>query len=411
MRVIVTVNNTKIKIPFKSWFTVNQHASINYYYIVKSKFPKIGFMIRYNLLLLFIFTFLFCNAQKMKPADINVIAYYAGRPTMIDSFQVKKLTHLIFSFCHLKGDSLAVMNARDSQTIKNMVALKQRNPKLKVMLSLGGWGGCKTCSAVFASKKSRKIFAKTTKELTDYFGTDGIDLDWEYPVIEGFPGHPYSLADKDNFTAVVKLLRKTLGKKQEISFAAGGFSTYIDSSINWKRVMPLVNRVNLMSYDLTSGVSTVSGHHTPLYSTKQNPESVDSGVKGLIAAGVPPSKIAIGAAFYARMFEVTDTANHGLNQPAKFYRGISYKSFSDTFNVTNGFTHYWDPVAQAPYAFNPERKLFATYDDSVSIQLKTDYVIQHHLNGVMFWQLADDRFENGLLNVIDEEKKKSESGN
>ncbi len=364
-------------------------------------------MIRYNLLLLFIFMVFFCNAQKSK-TDINVIAYYAGRPTMIDSFQVEKLTHLIFSFCHLKGDSLAVMNARDSQTIKNMVALKKRNPKLKVMLSLGGWGGCKTCSAVFANKKERKTFAKSVKELTDYFGTDGIDIDWEYPVIEGFPGHPYSLDDKDNFTALVKQLRKKLGKKQEISFAAGGFTTYIDSSINWKKVMPLVNRVNLMSYDLTSGDSKVSGHHTPLYSTPGEPESVDKGVKEMIAAGVPPGKIAIGAAFYARIFEVTDTANHGINQPAKFYHGLPYKSFADTLTPANGFTLYWDSVAQAPYAFNPERKLFATYDDSVSIKLKTEYVIEHHLDGIMFWQLTEDRFEKGLLNVIDEAKKDGE---
>jgi chitinase len=368
-------------------------------------------MIRYNLLLLFIFTGLFGNAQKTKTRDINVIAYYAGRPTMIDSFHVEELTHLIFSFCHLKGDSLAVINAQDSQTIKNMVALKRRNPQLKVMLSLGGWGGCKTCSAVFANKKERKIFAKTAKELTDYFGTDGIDLDWEYPVIEGFKGHPYSPDDKDNFTALVKQLRKRLGKKKEISFAAGGFTTYIDSSIDWKKVMPLVNRVNLMSYDLTSGDSKVSGHHTPLYSTPSEPESVDKGVKEMITAGVPPGKIAIGAAFYARIFQVADTANHGLNQPAKFYHGLPYKSFSDTLSQLDGFSRYWDTVAQAPYSFNNKRRLFATYDDSVSIKLKTNYVIQHHLNGIMFWQLTEDRFENGLLNVIDEMKKKSESAN
>ena len=365
-------------------------------------------MVRFNLILVFVFTYVFSSAQKKKQDNINVIAYYAGRPTMIDSFRVEQLTHLIFSFCHLKGDSLAVMNARDSTTIKNMVALKNRNPQLKVMLSLGGWGGCKTCSAVFASKKGRKIFAKTTKELMNYFGTDGIDLDWEYPVIEGFPGHPYSLDDKDNFTALVKLLRKNLGKKQEISFAAGGFTTYIDSSINWKKVMPLVNRVNLMSYDLTSGDSKVSGHHTPLYSTPGEPESVDKGVNGLIAAGVPAGKIAIGAAFYARMFEVSDTANHGLNQPAKFYHGLSYRSFADTLTQANGFTQYWDQAAQAPYSFNPERKLFVTYDDSTSIKLKTKYTIQHHLNGIMFWQLTEDSFENGLLNVIDEVKKENE---
>ncbi|MEO8860847.1 MAG: glycosyl hydrolase family 18 protein, partial [Ginsengibacter sp.] len=190
------------------------------------------------IILLSFYSFI-CNAQKKAdPRNFAVIAYYAGRTTMIDSFEVEKLTHLIFSFCHLKGDTLSVSNARDSATILRMVQLKKRNPNLKIILSLGGWGGCKTCSAIFSTKKGRRIFAKSTKELNNYFGTDGIDLDWEYPVIEGFPGHAFSPQDKPNFTALVKQLRKKLGKKNEITFAAGGFNSYIDSSIDWKNVMP-----------------------------------------------------------------------------------------------------------------------------------------------------------------------------
>jgi chitinase len=338
------------------------------------------------ILLLLFFSTLSSDAQKNKDQnDFAVIAYYAGRTTMIDSFEVEKLTHLIFSFCHLKGDTLSVSNARDSATILRMVALKKRNPQLKIILSLGGWGGCKTCSSVFSTKKGRRIFSKSAKQLSNYFGTDGIDLDWEYPAIAGFPGHAYGPEDKPNFTALIKQLRKKLGKKKEISFAAGGFSSYIDSSVEWKKIMPMINRVNLMSYDLVSGFSMVSGHHTPLYSTPKQVESVDNGVKKLIAAGVPPGKIAIGAAFYARLFQV-----------------------ADTINLNNGFTQYWDTLAKAPYAFNIQRKLLATYDDTESIKLKTDYVIKNKLNGIMFWQLADDSFNKGLLNVIAEVKKEEE---
>ena len=170
---------------------------------------------------------------------------------------------------------------------------------------------------------------------------------------------------------MVSTLRKKLGKKKEISFAAGGFNTFIDSSIEWNKVMPKIDRVNLMSYDLVSGFSTISGHHTPLYSTSHQQESVDNGVKKLLAAGVPANKIVIGAAFYARFFEVTDTTNNGLYLPAKFYHGLSFSHFADTINVTNGFVRYWDSVAQAPYSFNIQRKLLATYDDTESIKLKT----------------------------------------
>ena len=358
-----------------------------------------------SIISLFCFITSTATAQQAGSKDVAVIAYYAGRTEMIDSFEIEHLTHIIFSFCHLKGDSLSVRNARDSATILRMVALKKRNPGLKVMLSLGGWGGCQTCSEVFSSRHGRKIFAKSVKQLGKYFGTDGIDLDWEYPAISGYPGHAYGPEDKPNFTALVKQLRKKLGKKMEISFAAGGFTKYINSSIDWKKVMPLTDRVNLMSYDLVSGFSKVSGHHTPLYSTPQQVESVDNGVKNLIAAGVPPGKIAIGAAFYARMFKVTDTTNTGLYLPASFYHGLPYSRFADTININNGFVQYWDTLAKAPYAFNAERQVMATYDDTTSIKLKTEYVLKNNLNGIMFWQLAEDKFDNGLLDAISEAKE------
>jgi len=345
-------------------------------------------------------------AQKKKSQKpIAVIAYYAGRTTMIDSFEVEKLTHLIFCFCHLKGNLLSVGNARDSATIQRMVALKSRNPQLKIILSLGGWGGCQTCSPVFATKKGRKEFAKSVRDLNDYFGTDGIDLDWEYPAIAGVPGHPYSPEDKPAFTQLVKQLRRKLGRDHEISFAAGGFTKFIDSSIEWKKVMKKVDRVNLMSYDLVSGFSTISGHHTPLYSTPHQKESTDNGVQMMLGAGVPAGKIVIGAAFYGRLFEVTDTSNNGLYLPGKFAHGFSFSRLSDSLSAANGFVQYWDSVASAPYAFNLQRRLLATYDDSISVQLKAKYAIKNNLNGIMFWQLADDKFSGGLLNAIDRIKQ------
>ena len=131
---------------------------------------------------------------------------------------------------------------------------------------------------------------------------------------------------------LVTQLRRKLGKKNEISFAAGGFAKFIDSSTEWKKVMKKVDRVNLMSYDLVSGFSTLSGHHTPLYSTPHQKESTDNGVQMMLGAGVPANKIVIGAAFYGRFFEVSDTINNGLYLPAKFYHGFSFSRLSDSLS-------------------------------------------------------------------------------
>jgi chitinase len=42
------------------------------------------------------------------------------------------------------------------------------------------------------------------------------------------------------------------------------------------------------------------------------------------------------------------------------------------------------------------------------MRLKTAYAIDERLNGIMFWQLGDDTFSKGLLDVIYEEKVSKE---
>ncbi len=56
-------------------------------------------------------------------AEISVIAYYSGDAKSIDKYDIIKLTHIIYSFCHLKGNRLNVDNERNSVTVKKLVSL------------------------------------------------------------------------------------------------------------------------------------------------------------------------------------------------------------------------------------------------------------------------------------------------
>ncbi len=310
------------------------------------------------------------------------------------------MDEIIFCFGRLKGNQFHVRSANDTTTIQKMVGLKNINPSLKVVLSLGGWGGCETCSDVFASRKNSKQFAKGFKELTDYFHSDGIDLDWEYPAVSGFPGHKYAPEDKQHFTRLVKFLRRKLGKNAELSFAAGVSKRVMETGMEWKKVMKKADRVNLMSYDLAGQGTPNSAHHTLLYSTPQQTVSTDYAVQYLLNLGIPSNKIVVGAAFYGKVWEnVPDTAD-GLYQPGKFKNTAQYKRLVNEFTPANGFNYYWDDVAKAPYLYNRAQKLFVTYDDKRSVQTKTQYVIDKKLSGIMFWQLMGDTFKDGLLEAI-----------
>ena len=62
------------------------------------------------------------------------------------------------------------------------LALKQYNPKLKVMIAIGGWNeGAKKYSDMAVRKESRKAFVDSVVDFLVKHGFDGLDLDWEYP--------------------------------------------------------------------------------------------------------------------------------------------------------------------------------------------------------------------------------------
>ena len=381
----------------------------------------------------------FCIATTLsfsQPSNnIRVLAYYLGRADELDKYDVSQMTHIIFCFGQLNGNRYTVTK-NDTVTIQKMVSLKKKNPTLKVIVSLGGGRGCKTCSDAFATENGRKEFAQSMKAFHTYFGTDGLDLDWEFPNIEHFPGQKYSPADVKNFTALVKELKRSNGQ-YELSFAAGAHEGIFEPATEWKKVMKYVDYVNLMTYDIGSyqnrpklpqfrhlslgSDSKNTAHHTALHSTPDQLHSIpgkyaqfstpgqersaDFCVKYLLNLGIPREKIIVGAAFYGRMYENVKDLNNGLYQPADYSGNVPFKNFETRLSPDSGFVYHWDDIAKAPYIFHPAKKLFVTYDDKRSVELKTKYVIDNKLGGIMFWQLGNDTYTDGLLDTIDNVKK------
>jgi len=338
------------------------------------------------------------SAQNRQPKKI--IAYCTGKAENIKQFPIGKLTHIIYSFLKLKKDTLTFHDSAQRASLQQLVALKKEYPELKVMVSIGGWSGCAPCSDLFSSAQHRNNFARTAVALFREYNIDGLDLDWEYPAIEGFPGHKYTEADRNNFTELLKALRKEMGNGFLLTFAAGGFTQYLERSIDWDAAMPLVDFVNLMTYDLVGGYATVTGHHTPLFGYREGQESTGNCVNWLLNRQVPAEKLIIGAAMYARVWENVPDTNQGLYQTGKFKRGVAFYDFEHYFNDSSGFTRYWDRKAKAPYQYNAAARLFATYDDERSVKHKCRFIRRNKLGGIMFWELIQDKKTGGLVDVM-----------
>ena len=169
--------------------------------------------------------------------------------------------------------------------------------------------------------------------------------------------------------------------------------------------MPLIDNVNLMTYDFYGSGSNKTGHHTALSSNEFQDRSAESSIKSLIDLGIDPKKIFIGGAFYIKTFKNVENINNGLNQKAEWNRSYNQRNFEE---VRSNFTFYWDTLANAPYAYDSINRIFATFDDHKSIKLKSQYVLENNLGGIMFWQLMNDKKQDGLLKtMVNEIKEKT----
>lgn len=339
-----------------------------------------------------------CTCWAQQPA---LIGYYAGDGESLAGHRIDHLTHLIWCFGHLQNDSMVIADSQRA-VLERMVAFKKDNPELKVLVSLGGWGGCAPCSEAFSRADGRRTFAQSVLALLEYYRADGIDLDWEYPAVAGFPDHRFAPEDRLNFTLLVEEIRKVLGAAYEITFAAGGTRECLEQGFEWDRIMPLVDRVHIMSYDLVHGYSTRTGHHTALFGTTQQALSADGAVRLLDSLGVPRSQVVIGSAFYTRYWKDVPDVNAGLYQPGTFSHTSMHRGMDTTIVESNGWRIHWDDTAKAPYAYHKEQRLFASYDDQASVAAKARYVRLEGLGGIMFWQLHDDRPTGGLLQAMHE---------
>jgi chitinase len=347
--------------------------------------------------------------QKPKPKPV-IIAYVGGFRGLadIDSLDPRKLSHINYAFVDVK-DNRAFLRREATDTInfRRLTALKDINKDLKILISLGGWTWSKNFSDAVLTDTSTRAFAYSAIDIVAKYDLDGVDIDWEYPGLMG-DSNVFRPEDKEHYTLLFKELRQGLdslnkltGRKYFVTTAVGAQQDFIEHT-EMDKVQQYTDYINLMSYDYAGRSDTISRHHTNLFSSSRDSvqESTDRSVKAFLAAGVPASKLVVGMGFYGKGWELQTAENNGLYQPVKsFSRGGGFDYLKDSLENKNGFTKYWDDEAKAPYLFNPNSKMFITYDDERSIKEKCAYIKKHGLGGAMFWEYNDDKKEY-LLDVI-----------
>lgn len=322
-----------------------------------------------------------------------LIAYLHGRQTWsVDQLPGDQLTTLNYAFAKLDGLDLAPT----VPNIDRIAAIQHRFPKLKINLSIGGWGADGFSDAV-ATKVSRQTLATNILNFIQKYHFDGVDLDWEYPgvALSGIKATP---DDAQNFTAFLAQLSAVLtasGHDYPISAAVGADSELLAAMAvaGEYRYADYLTTINVMSYDLRGSWTEYTGHQANLfsYSSIDGALSADQAVQDLLQHGVPAEKIVVGAAAYSRDWVGFDDPSlpNALHRQAQSV-GSQTTPYVDlkTLIADQPEHYFWDETAQAPYYFDGQT--FRSFDDPRSLRAKADYVKHQNLGGLMLWELSLD---------------------
>jgi chitinase len=382
-------------------------------------------------------------AQTTRP---QVIGYYAERHAVSNDYPLKQLfangaggllTQLDYAFgkvakarCEVPNPDVEIKRAysavdsvdgtadspdpnRIRGTFHQLQELKKKFPKLKILISLGGWANSEGFSDAAQPANMRDfvrscvdIFIKGnfSPEIHAPGVFDGIDIDWEYPVDGGMiPGRP---EDTRNLNAMAAQFRRELDAiRPGLLLTAAIPATAEDyKHYDLRTLSRYMNDLSIMAYDLHWNAEKITNLHSALWHDAADPSKppMDShfgahAVQDFLRAGVPARKIILGVPFYGKGWSGVAAVNHGLYQAAK-----------DASKYPPEYRNLKALPPEADRQFYPKPATcsvwsngdFFSYDCPQALRLKRQYVRVHHLGGVMFWEIGQDTTDAELLKSL-----------
>ncbi|PIA14377.1 hypothetical protein COEREDRAFT_88766 [Coemansia reversa NRRL 1564] len=366
-----------------------------------------------------------------------VLGYYPSwKRVKMDGVDFSKYTHMNIAF--------SIPNRDGTFSFEDDWALPQildqiRSGGAKVLMSVGGWTGSNLLSDILKDASARKNLLSSMTDYVKDNKLDGIDIDWEYP---GRQGNTCNIVDAQNdapnFLSFLKDLREnfdaTFGNRKKLITLAvrvQPFDKQENPMDDVSEFAKYVDYANIMAYDINGPWNSVTGPNAPLNyeNNKGTPLSFVSAIDAWTNAKWPANQLVAGLAFYGRSTsaqqdmrkEITNQyqpQKHevplGDSEDAPWYDACAgstsasgtwqWKNLRSQGVLTNQNTaaepwvRTWDKVTQTPWLFNPETKIFLSYDDPESIKIKSDYAASRGLAGVMIWSSNMD-YNGELVNA------------
>ncbi|WP_051945121.1 glycoside hydrolase family 18 protein [Streptacidiphilus rugosus] len=374
---------------------------------------------------------------------------YSGNfeKNLISSGEIKHLTELDYAFSNISADGLCASGdswadyqrpfaASESVTgqadaagqallgnFNQLRELKAQYPKLKIVMSIGGWSWSGQFSGVASTAAARQKFVAScidqyvngnipglpAKAAAGIF--DGFAIDWEYPGEPG-NGNPYGPQDTPNFTALMQEFRTQLDAAGEANDARylltanTSANPAVADKLELGKLAKVVDWFNVMTFDY-HGSWEATGPTDLSSALTQDPRdpaaadnrfSITQAVQYYESHGVKPSKIGLAVPYYAHTWTgvAPGPRGDGLFQPAT--AGGGTPNYNQV--VTAPGKTFWDPAANEPYKYDAASGTFYTYDNPLSLWIKGQYIRAQGLRGTFVWSMDGDTSDGSLTAAL-----------
>ncbi|KAF8036759.1 hypothetical protein BT93_C2464 [Corymbia citriodora subsp. variegata] len=356
--------------------------------------------------LLFIVLFLIAAAEgtvaASNPVAVVKGAYYPSWNSSSfppSSIETSLFTHVLYSFLAPSNSTykFEVSNSTALKLSNFTASLRQKNPPVKTLISIGGANENPTLYATIASRNStRELFIDSSIELARKYDFDGLDLDWQWPenpqqmedLGSLFQEWRTAIEREANATARPPLLLTAAVYFAVDFFVWGTYRKYPVASINQS-----LDWINVMCYDYHGSWDTSATGAPAAFFDPNSKISSSYGLNSWIEAGLQKKKVVMGLPLFGRTWKLKDPEVHGIGAPADGLgpgvNGVLTYSQIETFNKKNNATVKYDATTVSTYSFHGTS--WVGYDNNVSTVAKVHRAQDLGLRGYFFWVLSYDR--------------------
>ena len=389
--------------------------------------------------------------QLLTFAEQKIIGYWQPREDGIQAKDIdtSRITHLLYAFANIGADGTVTLNGPSTDTMDwqswaiskdfgdtctcagmsssssnsggsclagqfyELWKLKRKNPKLKTVLSIGGWTWSLQFSAVFSDPKKRNIAIQSATSLMTTYGFDGIDIDWEFPSTTsrassdpGYTTNPQDFTFLAQFCKEIRTYWASQSLTTNIVLSVAMPPQLQDSPGVTPAVAAQLNQyctfIMIMSYEFQHN-DLITRLGAPLFGTQQDSQdeitkNIDSGIKEYIQQGFTKDKIIMGIPLYAVGFSGFSATSGGRDMPClgnalinkNPVAAVDYKTIlSNMNNKQYNYPQYTVSQSRAQATICNGTHFFS-FDTPETVKIKAQYVQQSQLGGIMIWDLSQD---------------------